>query len=100
MRIVVLLFLFVHSLETHKLIAHVIVFLVEEMCETVDLAFEIVDGFDPMSYFGNNLVFFHFLVQSVCRLTQLHAQNVFGGEINFGVQMQFGCGGDVEFGIQ
>lgn len=64
------------------LIAHIIIFLIQKMCESIYRVFVVVDGFDVMTYFWYDLVLLNFMVENVIRLTQLHAQYVLRRKID------------------
>lgn len=49
------------QLDIQYLIAHIVILLIQEMCETVNLVFVIVDDFDMMTDFGYNLIFLDFV---------------------------------------
>lgn len=70
------------ELEFQYLIAHVIVFLIQKVSQSVYLVFEVVDGLDVMTHLRDDLIFLNFVVENVIWLTQLHAQHVLRGKID------------------
>lgn len=70
------------ELEFQYLIAHIIVFLIQEMSQSVYLVFEVVDGLDVMTHLWDNLIFLNSVVENIIRLTQLHTQHILRGKID------------------